>query len=342
MDKLYSWFGTRPTMIGTFTKKLFRQVLIATLLFGFFSLDFSAGDLRYDVGNWTVRHWNIVPAVTPACALVKSGGQPCGSSGAATSYSLTGPSNLTLNQASSNYTLLANGSTSAIVTPSDASHSGIFTPATINLANTSPVSFTYIPLQTGTFNISTTNGGGLSNPSPISVTIPNLAPGYPGMLTGWSVQNGSTFTTGVTGGPFGAANAASVQEDASNGYHDIVSSTITLTANQSYLISAIIKQSVGTRNVDVVLIEPGSTAAVAGVFNPSNGTFVGDSSWGGASIASTASRSLGSGWFLVQMQGTLGNFTSATFNFFMDADTGVGTYQGDNSSTVLVNGPAIQ
>jgi len=99
--------------------------------------------------------------------VVTQGFLPSGGGGTATSYTLTGPSSVTPGVPST-FTITPNGTTTATVTPSIAGLTGVFSPSTITLNNTTPVMFTFTPNYLGT--LSTTNSGGLSNPSPISLT----------------------------------------------------------------------------------------------------------------------------------------------------------------------------
>lgn len=94
--------------------------------------------------------------------------------GAATAYTLTGPTTGLVGSATTNYTVQSNGTLAApvTVTPSDNGKLGSFSPSSVTLAagtNTS-ATFTYTPLYYGTISISTTNNGGLTDPAPISFT----------------------------------------------------------------------------------------------------------------------------------------------------------------------------
>lgn len=323
-------------------RRLFKSLgfLTTVCLFGLLSFN-PSGDLRYNVDGWTVRHWDLAPSVKPACALPRSGGYPCG--GSAGSYTLTGPTTGNIDVASQ-FTVKGNGPTTVLITPSDTSNHGVFSPTTVNLAGVNPVTFNYSPLQAGTYNISTTNGGALTNPTPISYTVSNLASsGYPGLTATWAVQNGSTITTGQTG-PFGGTDAAKITEDSSLNYHDIdYSSAISVNTGQTYTLSVMVKEGTGTRNIDVSFVAPDSSSALVAAFNASTGAFLGDGSWGSATLSSTNTLSLGSGWFLVQVSGTMGTMTSGFYTIWMDSGSnGVGTYTGDGASNILVSRTTMQ
>jgi hypothetical protein len=97
---------------------------------------------------------------------------------AATSYTLTGPSAGSVGVASTNFTvaLPASRAVSAAVTvtPSSGGGGGTFTPATVTLlANTVAASatFTYTPASTGVKTISTSDNGGLTDPSSLTYTV---------------------------------------------------------------------------------------------------------------------------------------------------------------------------
>lgn len=314
--------------------------LTTVCLFGLLSFN-PSGDLRYNVDGWTIRHWVLAPSVKPACALPRSGGYPCGSSGAATSYTLSGPTTGSLGQATSNYTVQANGTAAQTITPNDTSSCGFFTPTTVNLANTNEIFFTYTPIKTGSYNIATTNSGTLTNPAAIGFSISNLLPGYPGFTAGWTGSS-LTLTTGVAD-PCGGSAAASILENTTNDYHQVLSSSVTLTANQTYTISMIVKQSVGSDDILIGLSDPTAAAEFYGIFNPSNGQLSTSSSWGGATVSSTRSIAVGS-WWLVQVVGTLGNFTSGVFSIDMllSTDIAPSPHLGDGTSKILIYGAALQ
>ena len=88
-----------------------------------------------------------------------------------TSYSLTGPTTV-VKGTTYTYTLTGTGTTSATVTPA-ASLSGTFSPTTVNLNNTTPVTFTFTPTQFGNCVLSTTNNGGLPDPSSLNLQVSN-------------------------------------------------------------------------------------------------------------------------------------------------------------------------
>jgi len=96
----------------------------------------------------------------------------------ATSYTLTGPSSGTVNVASTDFTVEANGESTATVTP-HSTGAGSFTPSSITFDGSSdPIAtFTYTPTSTtgSPHTISVTNDSGLTDPSSIAYTV-NAAP----------------------------------------------------------------------------------------------------------------------------------------------------------------------
>ena len=128
---------------------------------------------------------------------------------AATAYTLTGPSTGTPGTASSAFTVAANGSLAAsvTVTPSDGAAGGTFTPASVTLAaGSSPsATFTYTAASAGSFTISTTNTGGLTNPGSVtytaSTTSVSIAPNNTSILYSpynWNV--GANAAISINGG----------------------------------------------------------------------------------------------------------------------------------------------
>jgi hypothetical protein len=94
--------------------------------------------------------------------------------GPATGYSLSGPGAGGVGTPSTNFTVTitpAGGIVTGTVTitPSDSGGGGTFTPSTVALTTASPsATFTYTAGSAGIKTISTTNNGGLSNPSSLS------------------------------------------------------------------------------------------------------------------------------------------------------------------------------
>jgi hypothetical protein len=123
---------------------------------------------------------------------------------------MTGPSSGTNGVASTNFTIGANGTITGtvIVTPSDSSGGGTFTPTTVSISSGTPTAtFTYTPGSTGVKTISVTNNGGLTNPSNISYTSnagptvlqPTNANWY-FSHNNWNVTSGSAIA--VSGGAY--------------------------------------------------------------------------------------------------------------------------------------------
>jgi hypothetical protein len=131
---------------------------------------------------------------------------------AATGVTMTGPTSGVASTASTNFSVGVTpvGGTisgTVVVTPSDSSGGGTFTPTTVSLTSGAPTgTFTYTPNSTiTTRTISVTNNGSLTNPSNISysVTAAATVPGAPsiGTATGGNASASVTFTApGSNGG----------------------------------------------------------------------------------------------------------------------------------------------
>lgn len=92
----------------------------------------------------------------------------------AASYTLTGPSSVSVGNASAPFTVTPNGTVSVATTivPSDGGAGGTFSPTSVTLASGSAAAatFTYTASSTGSKTISTTNNQGLTDPSPLTVS----------------------------------------------------------------------------------------------------------------------------------------------------------------------------
>jgi hypothetical protein len=319
---------------------LFSGVMVAFLaIFAGTSINWHYGDLRFAIVNHTMRHWTFVEAVKPACAagFIMSGGYPCGNAG---SYAMAGPSSGDINTAYT-YTDKANGATGVTATPSDSSHGGVFSPTTVTLSS-APSTFTYTPLQTGTYNLSSTNSGSLTNPSPISFTSNNLLPGYPGFTTGWT-SSSSTVTTAEANDPFAGSNAALLTENSATGaYHFIyTTSNVTVVSGQAYNFGIMVKAATGTRGLDANFYKNDSTSGGIISINPA-GCSATISSFGGTTISNGAVRTanLGSGWCLALATITP-NFTTLNVHLYLTSG-GNEVYNGDGVSGLYIYGPFVQ
>jgi hypothetical protein len=302
------------------------------------SVDFHYGDLRYVVDNWTMRHWDFVHAVEPACADigVDSGGYPCGGG---STYTFLGPTTAAFATTTPNYTVQPVGSltTPSVVTPHDATHACIFAPATVTISGGGAQNFTCEPLKSGTGNVTVTNSTGLSNPAAISLAVANSAVGYPSFASGWSASD-VTVGTGVSD-PFGGTAAISLTEDTSNSQHLTQESLFTDTANTQRTIWVMVKNGSGTRNINLALRANGSGAGFGCVFSTA-GAVVLSYAFGGSTIASTGASSTGlaAGWTLISVTGTVGATTGVFISMNIDSGTS-DSYTGDGASNILLYGP---
>jgi hypothetical protein len=112
-------------------------------------------------------------------------------------YILSGPSSGQTGEPSGTFTCrLAPLAGSVTITPHDGGGGGTFTPATLSLTNVTPQgTFTYKAAVNGTYAITTTNSGALTNPPGIAYTASAIPPDY--ILSG-----PSSGKTGVASSPF--------------------------------------------------------------------------------------------------------------------------------------------
>lgn len=101
------------------------------------------------------------------------------STAAATAITLTGPTAGTVGSASTPFSVGANGviTGTVVVTPSDSAAGGTFTPSSVSINSASPTAtFTYTASSAGAKSISTSDNGGLTDPTPISYTASTAQP----------------------------------------------------------------------------------------------------------------------------------------------------------------------
>lgn len=126
-------------------------------------------------GSYTITLQRTDGSTVPSAQTVtKSVGLTISASGAATAVTMSGPSSGVVSVASTNFTVGANGTITGtvVVTPSDSSGGGTFSPTSVSISSGSPTgTFTYTPGSTGSKTISVTNNGSLSNPSNIPYTV---------------------------------------------------------------------------------------------------------------------------------------------------------------------------
>lgn len=125
----------------------------------------------------------------------------------ATALTFTGPSSGATGAASTNFTVVANGSLASSVTVSlsDGGAGGSFTPSSLTLTSGSTsATFTYTAASAGAKTLSITNNGGLTNPSSLTYTASAATvPGAPtiGTATAGDAQATVSFTApGSNGG----------------------------------------------------------------------------------------------------------------------------------------------
>jgi hypothetical protein len=132
-----------------------------------------------------------------------SGDDP--SSTSATATTLSGPTSGISGEASTNFTVGANGNITGTVrvTPNDSSGGGSFSPTYVDISSGTPTgTFTYTPASTGNKTIGTTNDGSLTNPSTItyaSSITSAIVISTPTAADTIIQRSGTTGTVSVTG-----------------------------------------------------------------------------------------------------------------------------------------------
>jgi PKD repeat protein len=139
-------------------------------------------------------------------------------SSTATTYTLSAPNPATgsIGTASGAFTIaLPSGYTvtsPVTVTPSDGGAEGTFTPTQVTLSNTiTSATFTYTPASAGTITITTSNNGGLTDPSPTAINVTSSSllfhDTFPGSTPSsawsfnagtWQVNNGVMSQTAIS------------------------------------------------------------------------------------------------------------------------------------------------
>lgn len=96
-----------------------------------------------------------------------------GTTSAATTATLSGPTTGTIDVATSNYSVSVDGTYTGTVTPSDSGAGGLFAPTSVSWISSSALkTFTYTPAQTGTIPISITAAPSLTiSGSPINLVV---------------------------------------------------------------------------------------------------------------------------------------------------------------------------
>lgn len=195
---------------------------------------FSSPAISGQVGSRTITATPSPTLGSPPTASVT-----VNSAGAATSYALTdaSPASGPVSVASGNFTLQANGtpSTALVVTPSDSSGGGTFTPTSLTISDATAHHFTYTPATTGvkTISVAHTGGSGISG-DPASVSYTSNAAS---LSTCFVAASGSDSHDGSSGSPFlTIAHAISQTATAAtinlNG-GDTFAESVTLTASRT-------------------------------------------------------------------------------------------------------------
>lgn len=186
---------------------------------------------------------------------------------AATAVTMSGPSSGTINVASTNFTIGANGSITGtvIVTPSDGGAGGSFSPTTASISNGTPTAtFTYTPTTLGARTISVTNNGSLSNPSNITYTS-NAASATSVTLTGPTSGLVSAASSNFTVGANGAITGTVVVTPSATGGGSFSPTTVSINSGTPTGTFTYTPTSTGAKTISVT--------NNGGLSNPSNITY---------------------------------------------------------------------
>jgi hypothetical protein len=173
----------------------------------------------------------------------------------ATTITLSGPANDVIGNPSANFTVTPNGTVANTTTivPSDNGNGGTFSPTSMRITagSSTPVTFVYTPIITGTVFISITNNEGLTNNgTPITLNVVSNNNGGSGNVAA------STITlTGPTTGNVGVASSNFTVSP--NGF-----------ASSSVIITPSDGGSGGTFTPNTVTIPSGSTGGVSFTYTP--------------------------------------------------------------------------
>ncbi|MCW3053274.1 MAG: hypothetical protein JWN14_2444 [Chthonomonadales bacterium] len=133
---------------------------------------------------------------------------PPGGGGPATLYSLSLSASSGIVGAPVTLTYVADGTTSAVVTPGNPGVSGVYSPATVTLNGTTPVTQTWTPSATGAATFSPTNSAALTNPGAHTYSITS-APVAAGVFPAYMIDApGGTTWTGTPFSMVGGSPAA--------------------------------------------------------------------------------------------------------------------------------------
>jgi hypothetical protein len=166
----------------------------------------------------------------------------------------------------------------------------------------------------------------------------NFLTGGVGFTSSWSGTS-STLTTGVSGDPFGGANAARLTEDTTAASTHSISQSVTALAARTYLFGCFVAPgSSGTRNFELLLADATFAAISVAIFNPTTGALVATA--GNVTPIATGSSPMPNGWQWVWMTANLGNFSNLVAAPSLASGTS-DNYNGDGTSNLLLYGPIL-
>lgn len=250
-------------------------------------------------------------------------------SGPATAVTFSGPTAGVTNEASTNFTVGANGSITGTVTvtPSDSGGGGAFSPTSVAISSGTPTAtFTYTPGTNGTKTLVVTDDGGLTDPSSISyVASPSCTVSLtaPVLAHGLIARASDNFTASITGNHAGLTLTPSDGSGGSFSPSTVVLSTGTPSATFTYTPATSGSKTISCSTSDAAIAAPSSVA-----FRSDNPQFY---------ISATGSdsndgQSTGAPWLTAGKIASYGAFRGATYSF-KGGDTFEGTIDlGDGNS----------
>jgi hypothetical protein len=183
-------------------------------------------------------------------------------------------------------------------------------------------------------------------PPPPCGPFGNILPGGNGMTSSWTAD-ATTLTTGQANDPCSGATTVKLVENTSNAQHGAYLTGLTLDANTTYTCDFYIKSlgSGSTRYFMLYLDDNAFTSEVINSFSPIDGSGGFSHATSPATISSTNSALIGSGWYRVgytfNMNGNPGQFLEGYLSTSNTSSAGI-SYTGDGVSGLQLWGPSCR
>jgi hypothetical protein len=141
----------------------------------------------------------------------------------------------------------------------------------------------------------------------------------------------STVASSTVITPSNNTNAISVTEDSTNEQH-YVSLTVPITSGTSISVSIFAKQGSGTRNLTIRGLSGGFGSVITATFDLIAGT---------ANLATASIQAFRNGWYRCTFTATATATGTTSLRLHLTSGTVI-TYQGDNTSSILLYGPQAE